>query len=355
MGMAFKFNLTGWLQPLLFWQKKSPLHWYNQGVVALHHQQWPQSVAFLQRCLKQQANFADAHYNLGLAYQQQQLWPQAQDAFKAVLTLNPTDADALYNLGVIALHAENWAEATEHFQAASASNPSDPAIYVGLGLACKAQQDWANAYIALDTALSLDPENPDAHYYTGFLQVYYSGQIHNPEAADTAENNTTPAEAALQHLTTALQAYPEDPELHLMLSELAAQQGDWVTAMNHALQCVRFNPDHAQGYNQLGLALYEQNQCDEALVHFQHALAIKPDYTVVYNHMAFALEKNNQLDDALDALLTYLDTLEAPEARSLTETRIKTLMNSGAKLRRFKYQVPQRGSGQPPVEIVHCY
>jgi protein O-GlcNAc transferase len=55
-------------------------------------------------------------------------------------------------------------------------------------------------------------------------------------------------------------------------------QGKRKEAVEHFIQTVRFDPDHADTHNNLSMALVGAGQTNEAIIHYTEALRIHPGF-----------------------------------------------------------------------------
>jgi tetratricopeptide (TPR) repeat protein len=302
-----------------FKQSKTAVQYYNAALSHYNQQNWTGCVQLLQQCLTLDANFADAHFNLSCAYQKLEDHALAKHHLEEAVKLNPADMDATYNLGLVLLDTDDIPGAITHFEKVLLQNPNDINTLLGMGLCWAAKNDVEQATAFFLQALALQPDLPVTNYHLGKLAMRNG----LPAAEDI--------ETVLNYYKQALAEFAHDPSLHLDMSLLAAKLTQWPVAMHHALQCVTIDPQQSKGYNQLGLALYCQNEYEEAIVHFQSALSIDPAYYTVYNNLSFAFEKSNRLDEALNALHHYLEYIDDPQERQITEEHMKDLLKKGAK------------------------
>ena len=73
---------------------------YKEGVKYGQAGLYPQAVTILQRSVKLDPQFADAHFALGHAYFDLKQWRNAVESFKAAIELNPKDQEARDRLGL---------------------------------------------------------------------------------------------------------------------------------------------------------------------------------------------------------------------------------------------------------------
>jgi tetratricopeptide (TPR) repeat protein len=66
-------------------------------------------------------------------------------------------------------------------------------------------------------------------------------------------------------------------------------------------KAISINPDFAEAYSNLGLALKELGQLDEAVESYNKALFIKPNYAEAHNNIANVFQKHGQFDKAVES------------------------------------------------------
>ena len=102
---------------------------YKEGVKYGLAGLYPQAVQILQRSIKLDPQFADAHYALGHAYADLKQWRNAVESFKTAVELNPKDQEAKDQLGLARsmLWEEDRAKlATQRKQNAPKTTPPAP-------------------------------------------------------------------------------------------------------------------------------------------------------------------------------------------------------------------------------------
>ena len=83
---------------------------------------------------------------------------------------------------------------------------------------------------------------------------------------------------ALQAWLKAVQAAPEDADLHNALGQAQAGLGDHEAAVETLRRAVQLAPDQASLHNNLGYALMRAGRTDEARAALQRAMALQPGY-----------------------------------------------------------------------------
>src|ERR1044071_8825559 len=99
---------------------------YKEGVKYGLAGLYPQAIAILQRSVKLDPQFADAHFALGHAYFDLKQWRNAVESFKAAVELNPKDQEARDNLGLA--RAMLWEEDSAKLAEQRRQNPPPPKV-----------------------------------------------------------------------------------------------------------------------------------------------------------------------------------------------------------------------------------
>jgi polysaccharide biosynthesis/export protein len=99
---------------------------YKEGVKYGLAGLYPQAITILQRSVKLDPQFADAHFALGHAYFDLKQWRNAVESFKTAVELNPKDQEARDNLGLA--RAMLWEEDSAKLAVQRRQNPPPPKV-----------------------------------------------------------------------------------------------------------------------------------------------------------------------------------------------------------------------------------
>ena len=91
---------------------------------------------------------------------------------------------------------------------------------------------------------------------------------------------------------------PKNPEALNLCGIAAFQLGDPHQGLEQLQVAVRFKPDYAEGYNNLGNMLKAVGQAAEAEAAYRRSLEINPDYFDAHYNLAILLEVAGRLDEA---------------------------------------------------------
>ena len=62
-------------------------------------------------------------------------------------------------------------------------------------------------------------------------------------------------------------------------------------AISHFKVAIKLNPDYAQAYHNLGVALVAEGKYEEAISHFKMAIKLNPDLSMAHNNLKIAISK----------------------------------------------------------------
>ena len=102
-------------------------------------------------------------------------------------------------------------------------------------------------------------------------------------------------------LKRAVAINPNYAEAYFNLGIALKEQGNLQAAIDAYRQALAIKTDYADVYNNLGVALQEQGSFQAAINAYRQALAIKPNYPEVYLNLGNALKAQGNLQAAIDA------------------------------------------------------
>jgi len=95
--------------------------------------------------------------------------------------------------------------------------------------------------------------------------------------------------------------YPNSPVIWNILGASRAQIGMLNEAIDAYKKSVSLNPDFAEAYSNMGVALKNQGKLDEAIEAYEKVISLKPDYASAYIDMGNALYHQGKLDETISA------------------------------------------------------
>ncbi|MEH2330461.1 tetratricopeptide repeat protein [Nostoc sp.] len=123
-----------------------------------------------------------------------------------------------------------------------------------------------------------------------------------------------------------MQLNPNDANAYNGLGIALSQQKKLGAAVSAYQKAIQLNPNYAEAYNGLGNALNQQKKLDAAVAAYQKAIQLNSNLAYVYNNLGVALREQKKLDAAV---ATYQKALTLPEDNSGTPASAHTLANNG--------------------------
>lgn len=146
--------------------------WYLLGRTQYNEDQFKDSIASFDRCLKLRPRYIEAENNLGLAWQALNKLNEATAAFRQAIAWQesqPADPQPYLNLGTLLLNQNQPEEAIPLLQQSSRLAPKNPKIHEELALAFEAGNHMPEAQRQLESAVALAPQASGLHFKLGRL------------------------------------------------------------------------------------------------------------------------------------------------------------------------------------------
>ena len=114
--------------------------------------------------------------------------------------------------------------------------------------------------------------------------------------------------AALQKYDAAVDSYkqaikfkPNYAGAYYNMGVALQNKGDFEETIDSYKQAIKIKPDYAEAYSNMGNALNEKGEVDAAIDSYKQAIKIKPDCADAYNNMGNALKDKGEVDAAIDS------------------------------------------------------
>jgi tetratricopeptide (TPR) repeat protein len=175
---------------------RKALRSFEQAAKESAHGSPEKAILSLQKAIREQPDYFEAHNNLGVQYQKLKQWDQAIRSYRRAIELRPNSARARVNLAAVFLEQGDIVSALESLEAARKAEPGAAYVHLVLGEFYFRRQDYLKAQESLETATRLSPQ--ESRQAFGFLvQIALKHE-------DTA--------LARQYLDVMKQYFPSDPE-----------------------------------------------------------------------------------------------------------------------------------------------
>lgn len=233
-------------------------------------------------------------------------------------------ARACLNLGVIHAQASRFDRAALSFTLAAEADPGFPQVQRSLGVAHFNAGAFEKAVEPLGRALEADPGditlrrllalarfNSDGFVEAAALLKDDPGRDSDPAlqftygAALVRSGRAAEAESIFARL---ISGHAESAEVHVVLGQAHAAQGDYDQAVASLRRALELKPDVAEANATLGVMYLKQGKLDEAEAALRAEIQAHPGDLRSQNHLATVLDLRGRPDEAVPLLRTVLRT-----------------------------------------------
>ena len=221
-------------------------------------QEWQQAIAYYQKAISKDPNFAGAYRNMARALQQAGKQQEATECWNRALTLEPS-----------------WGKGEEHLK---------------LGNTFLEQGQVEKAVACYRRSLQVEPD-----FATGYLQL---GNVFS---------NQGDTEQAIACWREGVAHIPDNGPLYFRLGKALAEQEKWSSAIDCYRHVIALEPERSEAHHNLGDALQKEKQLQEAAASYRRAIELKPDFHWSHNNLGDALL---QLQEWEAAAMSYRRAIE---------------------------------------------
>jgi tetratricopeptide (TPR) repeat protein len=233
----------------------------------------PQRAALLERVT---ASIVRAYFNLGVMQARGGHVARAAEFFEQAATLDPAFPQVQYSLGVAYFSAHRYDKAIEPL-----SRAGNTAARRMLALAFLETEHY-------DKAADLLMDDPQRDADPSLQYAYGLALVRSNRAAD--------AERIFSALLT---AHADMAELHVVLGQAHAQQGDYNAAIQSLQHALQLKPDVTDANGTLGVIYLKQGKLPEAAAALRAELNVHPDDFKTRHNLATVLGLDGQPQEAM--------------------------------------------------------
>jgi tetratricopeptide (TPR) repeat protein len=253
---------------------------------------------------------ARAYLNLGVMHAQAQRFARAAECFEQAAAIDPQFPHVQYSLGVAYFNAQQYDKAAAPLALAYAGEPANIELRRMLALA------WFNAE-AFDKAAELLASDPGRDAEPSLQYAYGLALVRSDRAAEAEDI-----------FTRLLTQHGDNAELHVVLGQAHAQQGDYDAAIESLRRALELRPSVAEANSTLGTIYLRQGRLAEASAALKAELAAHPEDTRAQHTLATVLDLEGQSAEALSILKSVLKT--RPDYAAARYLMGKILLAQGA-------------------------
>ncbi len=226
---------------------------------------------------------AEVHVRIAEALWNKGELEQARQHYVLGLRQDPGCTATLLDLSDLLIEMRRWEDAGEKIRRAIELSPEDPSSYFCYGRWLMHQEKQPQAVEALRKALQLDPTYPGAHLLLGELHCH-RGEVHD----------------ARQHLRAELMLRPQDPQMLMDLANLLMDVDETRAAVACLKRLTQMQPDHAAGWQNLGVAQFYRGRYEDGIAASQEALRVDSHNLSALHNVALAYSKLGDWTAALE-------------------------------------------------------
>ncbi|MDY7020543.1 MAG: tetratricopeptide repeat protein [Cyanobacteriota bacterium] len=284
------------------------------------------AVKSYQQVLKLKPDSIAAYHNLGNLFKQQGQLKEAMGCYQQVLKLDPNCAEVYYNLGNLLKQQGKIEKATQFYQQALELKPDFLEGYISLGSVFRRQGKAKEAIQSYQRAVQLNPDCFEARlgFCISQLPIIYT----STEEIQTRRENYQQClqdlvNCSQVNLVKSLQPFVFiDQPMNTQSIEYYLKSLIKTAAQNHQLGelekaefiyqklLFQIQPNHLKEYDFLtkiyhiilmdfGNVLQKQGKLEGAIKYYQEALKYKPDFAEVYYNMGCLWQQQDRLEAAI--------------------------------------------------------
>jgi tetratricopeptide (TPR) repeat protein len=232
----------------------------NVGIMHAQAGRFPRAASFIQSAADLDAALPQVQYSLGVAYFNAKQFDKAIVPLERVLSGAPHDADARRMLALSLMNTEAYARAAELLRN-DPRRDSDPSLQYAYGLALARSERTAEASLIFDRLLAEHGDRADLHVVLG--------QAHAQQGD---------FEGAIRSLERAISLDPKVAEAHRTLGNIYFRQGKFPEAIAELRAELKANPADLKAMHTLAAVLELDGHPDEALPLLRAVLAAQPQH-----------------------------------------------------------------------------
>jgi tetratricopeptide (TPR) repeat protein len=296
-----------------------PESYYNLALLLHEKKDYELALANYQNALIFNPKFAEAHYNMGVIYESLGKPEEAMIKYQEAIKFKPDYAEPHYNIGLMFMKKEQAEPAIAEFQKAVSVNPNLAGAQYQLGVLSLYKDDFPTAQKALGKAVELMPNFADAHLALGSMYLRQG----NPKGAS-------------MRLKKALTYDSKNVKIYEQLGSALVQIGEYKEATKILQQALGLADEPITHYN-LAVALHRTGKYEEAIAEYREATLLNPNLADAFYNMGLAVQKLKRKDDAI-ALMTEAknlfsqqnNTMKVKQIDQLIEQLTKSNLNNSA-------------------------
>lgn len=255
--------------------KKSAPALYHHALYFLKMRQLDDAINSLNKALKIDRDYPQAHNAFGTALKLQGKLEKAIQKYNKAITIDPFFLFPYINLGNTYDKQENLDDAIAAYEKATSIDPTSHLPYIGLGNVYSKQGAQQKAINAYKSAMFMEPNNHLA--YLGIANCLFClGKLKD----------------SIGYYHTAISLNPYDISIYLGLGNALTEQGNKKEAKQIYLKAIDLNPKDPTVYIYLGDNFALIGDTNSAIKAYRGAIRAKSDYAKAIRSLLSELDEN---------------------------------------------------------------
>lgn len=239
------------------------------GLIAFQTKNPALAVELIDRALKINPGYADAHVNRGNALRKLGQFETALASYDHALRLRAGHSETYFNRGITLKELGKFELAVSSYDHAISLDPGFMAAHANRGVALSALKKHQEAVSSFDHAIRLAPGIAYSHLHRG-ISLHALGRYQ--EAADSYRK--------------AIDLEPSNAEAHHNLGISLIQLRRHEAAISSIDRAIALKPRFADAHVNRALAFHEIREHQAAMENYRQAIALQPDLRIAHRNLS---------------------------------------------------------------------
>jgi tetratricopeptide (TPR) repeat protein len=178
--------------------------------------------------------------------------------------------------------AQRFHEAELALRQALSSDPDNASLHFALGAMLRLQERWDDAFDEIARSAQLMPDFPENH--SSMAYIFYR--------LDDGPN-------AIAEARTALSMDPQNAEAYQFLGLALYSNGQYGAAVHAFIESLARDASNVDTYYDMGITLHADGNVHAAIAAYRQALHLNPAFWQAHSNLALILHEQDKLDEAI--------------------------------------------------------
>jgi tetratricopeptide (TPR) repeat protein len=280
--------------------------WKTSGKIAMGQKRWDKAISDFQKALEMDPGDGEAHFLMARSYKEigdfesmiphlnaaESSWPKGEERIRE---LRADTWEEIFNVGLKNANSEEYDQARSDFQLAIAILPERYEAYTNMGFVWQHLGNSDSAYYYYAQGYEIDPDN--IKILENFASLCFNAEKY------------AKADSLYEKI---LAQDPSNADAILRRGAIAAENGDYTTAVDYYTRSLDLDPDNCDLWFNLGILYFQEiKNNEEAYNSFMRARELCPNDANPRINLNVVLLTMERFDEAIADLETF--TLDFPD------------------------------------------